>query len=347
VSSLAPYAAPCVRACALRTALLKPHEWEDVAGIDSAPEIVAWFKERGALPDDVSDVASAERAAHQAVIHSSSALLRFAQGALGDLLRCFLRYYDLINLESVIHRIHAMAEGAPAQGLPYDTGPMGMFDDILGDVTNFAALSRFVQGTPFAAAYEAGLQRYYEDEDASRLIESIEVAFFAEWVKAAEHCDFSLKHGTDNSGLAVFLVERIIESAVRLKVHREAEQSRVVEWLSLVTDEKDLDRCLEAISADDEDEAVMALARRLLPKQLLPKAGLPRRSVAKAGALALLRVVVLRRALKAGRGIVFSADFLTSVLVLQIYQALELTLLLESKETGIADIPSAYGEVAA
>ena len=336
-----------MRACALRTALLRPHEWEEVAGLDSATEIIARFKERGALPDDVTDVAAAERAAHQAVIHSSSALLRFAQGAMGELLRSFLHYYDLINLESVIQRIHAMVEGAHAQGIPYDTGSMGVFDEVLGDATNFAALSRLVRGTPFASAYEAGLQRYYEDEDVSRLIETIEVAFFSAWVDAAERCGFTLKQGTDNSGLAVFLVERIIESAVRLKIHRDAEQSRVVEWLSLVMDEKGLDACLNALDADDDDEAVMALAALLLPQKLLAKAGLSRRSEAKADALSVLRVVVLRRVLQAGRGISFSPDFLTSFLVLQIYQALELTLLLESKETGIADIPSAYGEVAA
>jgi hypothetical protein len=316
-----------------------------VSDLDSAPEIIAWFKARGSLPGDVTDVASAERAAHQAVIHSSSALLRFAPGSLGDLLRFFLRYYDLINLESVIQRIHAMVEGAHAHGIPYDTGTMGLFDAVLGDATNFAALSRLLRGTQFVAAYEAGLRRYYEDEDVSRLVESIEVAFFAEWVKAAEACGFRLKRGTDNTGLAVFLVERIIESVVRLKVHREAEQNRVVEWLSLVAEGKDLDTCLEAVSADDENEAVMGLANLLLPKALMAKAGSP--GSGPAGALSLLRVVVLRRALKAGRGIVFSADFLTSFLVLQIYQALELTLLLESKETGIADIASAYGEVAA
>jgi vacuolar-type H+-ATPase subunit C/Vma6 len=334
-----------VRACALRTTLLRPHEWEDVAGVDSAAEVIAWFKERGVLAEEVSDVAGAERAAHRAVIHSSSALLRFSRGPLADLLGYFLHYYDLINLESVIQRIHAMVEGEDAQGIPYDTGSMGIFDDVLGDVRNFAALSRLVQRTPFAAAYEAGLRRYYEDEDVSRLIETIEVAFFADWVEAAKRCGFKLKGGTDNSGLAVFLVERIIESAVRLKVHREADQSRVVEWLSLVTDALGLELCLDALDAEDEDEAVMALATLLLPKELMAKAGTP--GSGPTGALSVLRVVVLRRALKAGRGIVFSADFLTSFLVLQIYQALELTLLLESKETGIADIRSAYGEVAA
>jgi hypothetical protein len=334
-----------VRACALRTALLRPHEWEEVAALDSVTEVIARFKEREALPDDVSSVAEAERAAHQAVIHSSSALLRFAHGPLGDLLRCFLRYYDLINLESVIQRIHAMVEGEHMQGIPYDTGSMGLFDDVLGDVTNFAALSRMVRGSPFAAAYEGALLRYYEDEDVSRLIETIEVAFFAEWVDAAERCGFSLKAGTDNSGLAVFLVERIIESAVRLKFHREADQSQVVEWLSLVTDENDLDACLAALDAEGDSEAVMALAALLLPKSLMAKAGKP--GSGPSSALSVLRVVVLRRALQAGRGIAFSADFLTSFLVLQIYQALELTLLLESKETGITGVPSAYGEVAA
>ncbi len=345
MTSLAPYAASCVRACALRTALLRPHEWAEVTALDSAPEIIAWFKERGALPDDVADVPDAERAAHQAVIHSSSALLRFARGALGDLLRSFLHYYDLLNLESVIQRIHAMVEGEQVQGIPYNTGSMGVFDVVLGDASNFAALSRLVRNTPFADAYEAGLLRYYEDEDLSRLIENIEEAFFAEWVDAAERCGFSLKHGTDHSGLAVFLVERIIESVVRLHVHRRAEQSRVVQWLSLVTDERTLDACLAALDAGDENEIVMALAGLLLPKALMAKAGKP--GPGAGDALSVLRVVVLRRALQAGRGIVFSADFLTSFLVLQIYQALELTWLLESKDTGIADLPSAYGEVAA
>ncbi len=345
MTNLSSYAASCVRACALRTALLRPHEWEEVANLHSVSEVIARLKDRGALSEDVSDVAEAERAAHQAVIHSSAALLRFARGALGDLLRCFLHYYDLINLESVIQRIHAMVEGEHTEGIPYDTGSMGVFGEVLGDVTNFAALSRMVQGTRFAAAYEAGLRRYYEDEDVSRLIETIEVAFFAQWVDAAERCGFSLKGGTDNSGLAVFLVERIIESAVRLKIHREAEQSRVVEWLALVTDALGVERCLDAMDVESEDEAVMALAALLLPKSLMAKAGMP--GEGPSNALSVLRVVVLRRALQAGRGIVFSADFLTSFLVLQIYQALELTLLLESQETGIADVPSAYGEVAA
>jgi len=345
VTSLAPYAASCVRACALRTALLRPHEWEEVARLDSSEEIIARFKERGALPEGIADVAAAERAAHQAVIHSSSALLRFAKGPLADLLRSFLHYYDLINLECVIQRIHAMVEGEDAQGIPYDTGSMGLFDAVLGDVTNFAALSRLVKGTPFAAAYEAGLLRYYEDEDVSRLIEGIEVAFFAAWADAAARCGFDLKKGTDNSGLAVFLVERIVESAVRLKIHREAEQSRVLEWLSLVADGKDLDDCLAALEVEDDGEAVMGLAALLLPKVLMAKVG--KAASGASSALSVLRVVVLRRALQAGRGIVFSPDFLTSFLVLQIYQALELTLLLESKETGITDAISAYREIAA
>jgi hypothetical protein len=345
VSSLAPYAASCVRACALRSTLLKPQEWHDLVAMDSIESIMAWLKGRGVLPDDTPDIATAERTAHAAVIHSSSALLRFARGELSDLLRFFLHYYDLINLESVIHRIHAMAEGERVQGLPYDTGVMGIFGSSLGDATNYAALTRMLKKTPFAASYEAGLRRYYEDEDVSRLVEGIEVAFFADWVTAAQRCGFNLKNGTDGSGLAVFLVGRIIESAVRLKVHRGAETSRVVEWLSLVADGNVLEGCLEALTDDADDAAVMTVARLLMPKTLLAKVEAGRGGSREA--LARLRAVVLRRVIKAGRGITFSADFLTSFLVLQIYQALELTLVLESKETGIADVTFAYGEVAA
>jgi hypothetical protein len=345
VSSLAPYAAPCVRACALRSTLLKPQEWHDLVAMDSIESIMAWLKERGVLPEDTPDIATAERTAHAAVIHSSSALLRFARGEVSDLLRCFLHYYDLINLESVIQRIHAMADGEQAQGLPYDTGALGLFEASLGDATNYAALTRMLQNSPFAAAYEEGLRRYYEDEDVSRLVEGIELAFFAEWVAAAQRCGFMLKNGTDGSGLAVFLVGRIIEAAVRLKVHRGAETSRVVEWLSLVADDRVLDACLDALTGEADDAAVMTVAGHLLPTSLLAKVP-PGRGSAR-DALARLRVLVLRRVIKAGRGITFSADFLTSFLILQIYQALELTLVLESKETGISDVAFAYGEVAA
>lgn len=345
MSSLAPYAAPCVRACALRSALLRTEEWGAVSAERSADGVIAWLKERETLPEDVADVASAERAAHQAVIHCSEALLRFAEGALGALIGHFLHYYDLINLESVIHRVHAAVDIEQAQRLPYNTGVMGTFDDVLADVTNFAALSRMLQGTSFAAAYEAGLQRYYEDEDVTRLIEAIEVDFFASWVRSAEACGFGLSHPADSSALSAFLIERIIESTVRLKVYRQVEMSRVVEWFALVTEGNVLDACLEAANASNEDEAALALARLLLPQGFV--AGIGEGDRDSGTVLSQLRVAVLRRALKAGRGITFCSDFLASVLVLHVYQAMELTVLLESKETGIMEIPLAYGEIAA
>ncbi|MBT7701410.1 MAG: hypothetical protein HN700_14035, partial [Verrucomicrobia bacterium] len=106
-----------------------------------------------------------------------------------------------------------------------------------------------------------------------------------------------------------------------------------------------LDACLDALTGEADDAAVMTVAGHLLPTSLLAKVP-PGRGSAR-DALARLRVLVLRRVIKAGRGITFSADFLTSFLILQIYQALELTLVLESKETGISDVAFAYGEVAA
>jgi len=345
VTSLTPFAAPCVRACALRSGLLRPHEWHALMEMGSADTVITWLQARGVLPAEATAIPAAERSAHQTVIQSSSALLRFARGDLGDLLQFFLTYYDLMNLESVIHRLHGTVEGGTSHGRPFETGPLGLLDASIGDVSNFAALARLLKRTLFAPPFEAALQRYNEDEDVSRMVESIEVAFFAGWIAAAKRCGFRLNGGTDGSGLAVFLVECVSEAAVRLKLHRDAETSRIVEWLSLVTEGRPLDACLSVLSEGGDNGAVLKLAAILFSKRLVP--GASQEPTGSLAALSLLRVMVLRQAIKANRGITFNADFLTSLLVLQRFQALELTLLLESKDAGITDVTSAYGEIAA
>ena len=51
----------------------------------------------------------------------------------------------------------------------------------------------------------------------------------------------------------------------------------------------------------------------------------------------------MHAALSATRGIAFHIDFLTGILLRQMYQARELTILLESKDAGLAFAPPARG----
>ncbi|MBN1673386.1 MAG: V-type ATPase subunit [Kiritimatiellae bacterium] len=334
---LATYAAPGVRACALRSTLLRPAEWRSLAEAESAAAVLDWMRRRGVIGGDGGDLVLAERAAHDAVIRSASALLRFAKGSLFRLLRFFVWAYDLLNLEQAVRCIH-FASGEPPQAGPmFRTGRFGMLLSAeLASVTNYAAVARLLRGTPLARPFHAGLLRYREDEDVVRLVEALDAALCAEWVGAARSCGFRVRDRTDGRGLSVFLAARVLEAAVRLKVHRRAESSRVIEWLSLVAEGGTLEACLSALDTENAETAGGRLA-----DLLLPAAG-PFFAVSSS---ARLQHVVLRHAARAGRGITFDADFLTGFLVLQTVQARELTVWLESKD---ADLPiegcSVYSE---
>jgi hypothetical protein len=337
--SLATYAAPCVRACALRGALLGAGEWRVLAGLDSSGAAIEWMKNHGVCAAGVVDVLSAERSAHEAVIRTASRLGRFAQGSLTELLRCFVRYYDLLNVERLVHRIHALSdETGSSGGRFYDTGPSGLLRPAaLEAVTNYPALGRALRHTPFAAPFEAALPRYHEDEDVVRLVEKIEVAFLANWIRAAGSCGLRTRDSAGTSALGVFLVARVIGAAVRLKQHRGAESSRVVEWLSLVAAPARVDACLAILSRADEPDPVQDLVDVLLPGASRPRAR--SQSFGPRGPWGFLDEVVMHAALQATRGIAFNADFLTAIVVRQMCQAKELTVVLESIEAGLAVPP--------
>ena len=342
--NLAPYTAACVRACALRGALLAPEEWQAIAGLTGSGGVIAWLKNRGILTGEVTDVLTAERAAQEAVIRNASGLLRFAREALADLLRCFVHYYDLLNVESVVHRIHAFPdEGTRQRGRFYDTGPFGLFrPTALDAATNYPALGRALRHSPLAGPFEAALARYREDEDVVRLVERIELAFLANWVHTAERCGIRPRSATLASPLGVFFIARAVEAAVRLKMYREAETSRVVQWLSPVAPANRVDKCLALLYGDTQSDFVQELVGVLLPTasgaHQAPETLGPR------GRWGLLDRIVMHAALKATRGISFNADFLTGFLLRQMWQARELTVLLESKEADLRVPASAPGE---
>ena len=334
--SLTPYTAACVRTCALRGALLTPEEWQTLRGLTGSGGVIDWLKNRGTLSGEVGDVPAAERAGQEAVIRSASGLLRFARGALAELLGFFVHYYDLLNVESVAHRIHAFPDEAEApRGRFYDTGPFGLLRPAALDaVTNYPALGRALRRLPFAAPFETALLRYREDEDVVRLVERIEVAFFADWVRTAESCGVRTRAGTHASPLRVYFLVRAIEAVVRLKMHREAETSRVVRWLSPVAPPKGVEACLSVLSGDTQSDIVRELVGALLPTA--SKAHQDPETLGPRGRWGELDGIVMHAALRATRGISFNVDFLTGFLVRQMCQAKELTVLLESKE---ADLP--------
>ncbi len=333
MTNLSPYAAPCVRACALRSTLLRPEEWRTLSALGSSAAAITWLQQRGVFSGNIPNVFAAERAAHEAVIHDSTALLRFARGDVAELLRFFVWHYDLLNLESLIYRIHAMPESDQGLEQLYPTGSVGALRKGLSGVTNYATLARVLKGSVFAAPFAEALLRYHDDEDVAQFVERIELGFFTLWVQAAKRCGFQLAPNVDGSALAVFLVGRVIETVVRLKRYRAAESSRIVGWLSIVAKGAKIEACLEALDSDSDAAAVQALVEILLPltmqKRLLSKAQQSARPEA------LLRRLVWLSASKANRGIVFNVDFLTSFLTLRVHQARELTMILEAKDAGV------------
>lgn len=333
--SLAPYTAACVRACALRSTLLAPEEWPSLGRLSDAGAVIDRLKTRGVLRDGVTDVLAAERDAHESVIRNATALLRFSRGALAELLRCFVKYYDLLNVASVIQRIHVFPdEHERPQGRFYDTGPLGLLRPATLDaVINYPALRHALRGSLLAAAYDAALLRYREDEDVTRFIERLDLAFFGHWVAAAGRCGIRPREGAGASALSLFFVSRAIEAAIRLKLYREAETSRVAQWLSLVAPRDRVDACLAGEAGADAS----SLAQELLAL-LLPTAGGTERVPEQSDTRSLRGILdraVVQAATKATRGIAFDVDFLTGFLLRRLYQAREVTVLLESKETGL------------
>jgi len=339
---MAAYSAPCVRACALRAGLLKPDEWRLLDSTGSAADAIAWLQQRGVLAESVDNVVSAERAMHKNMIRNTVALLRFARKDLSALLKFFVQYYDLLNFQSAIRRVHAGEKSGRQSCELYDTGTFGMFSaQGLESATNFAALAGVARNSILAKPFNAALLNYHESEDAARLVEAVEMAFLKQWVKVAGRCGFHIGMLNDRSGLSAFLVTRVIEAVIRLKFHRGAERGRIVEWLQIVAKGRGMTECLAAIDCDNENEAYWNLARVLLPGSFVP-------DVKPEGGgytcLRMLHACVLKRVTQVTRGLSFSADFLVSFLLLHLSQIREFTILLESKESGLTSVRSLYLE---
>lgn len=341
---MAAYSAPCVRACALRGGLLKPEEWRALDSVDSSAAAIAWLQQRGVVGADVADVASAERAMHDNMLRNTAALSRFARKDLSELLKFFVWNYDLLNFQGAIRRIHdGQEQGKSARGL-YDTGTFGMFSaNTLESATNFAALAGVVRYSMLGKPFSAALVHYNDSEDVSRLVESVEVAFMRQWMSAAARCGFNIGMVNDRSGLSAFFISRVIEAVIRLKFNRDAESDRLIEWFRLVSKGRGMNECISAIDCEDKNEALYNLARMLLPKDLVGDA-----KPAEGGYAGwrMLHAGVLKRVSRTTRGVAFNADFLVSFLILHLSQIRELTIVLESKESGITSVRSLYLEAA-
>jgi len=342
--SIRSYNAACVRACALRNALLLPQDWEVLGAMSGSGAIIERLKTRGILGGSINGVLAAERAAHESVIRNASGLLRFLKGASAELVRCFVRHYDLLNIENVVQRIHTFPdEGTRPQARFYDTGPFGLLrSSTLDAVTNYPALGHALRRSPFAVAFEAALQRYRQDEDAGRMIERIEIAFFSNWVAAAERCGIRVRVAANVSPMVVFFRAKSVESAVRLKVYRKAESMRVGRWLSLVAPAARADACLELLAGGDRPGLAEDVLAALLPAEAIPPQLDSRPARGKWGVLGR---TVMHATLGAAHGITFDINFLTGFLLRQMYQARELTALLESKDADVSVPLSAPGEL--
>ncbi len=198
MTDLATYAAPCTRVCVMRSGLLSRDEWRTLFAAESTEAALSWLDRRGIFGEAVPDILSAERAAHISVIRDTNALLRFVRGDQRPLLRFFVYYYDLLNVESTIHQIFSFSEGAHSGAFLYDTGRLGLLrNKDLTSLTNYAALSKALKHTMLSSRFDAALLRFSENEDATRLVEAVDIGFLTAWVAAAERCGFRVRGGGD------------------------------------------------------------------------------------------------------------------------------------------------------
>lgn len=338
------YIAPCVRACALRNLFLATHEWQQVTAIANTEGIIDWLKKRGITTPQADSVSGIIRSAHELVAQRASAFLRFTRTESADLLKYFILYYDLLNIETAAYRIHnAIPEEDYQVDQFYTTGNFGMITPrILNNVTSFTALGRVVSRSIFEEPYTTASRRYQEDGDIVQFVENLDFVFFKKWIDTAEACGFSIRTGSGHSALRVFFTTRVIEIAVRLQRYRDAQSGELRNWLSLVTLSGNTENALRILSQqEDEHSQITGLVQLLLP--WIKEDDVKCRDLAPPGCWNMLNMITMEAALKATRGIVFNADFLCAFLIRQIYQARHLTMLLQAREAGIPIPDSGYG----
>ena len=232
--SIAQYAAPCVRAHAMRSRFFSAEDWRLLTEFRRLDDLLAWLRQRDMISSSATTVYEVERELHQINIRSAASILRFVHGSVREALKFFVYYYDLLNVETVIQHLHNMSGETDLSTTLYDTGLLGRVKtEKLARVTNFATLKTLLKGSVFFDSYRKALPRYEQNEDVSRFLNALEVDFMKRWVRAVGACGISDARGW-RSSFGAFVSSTGILAALRARFRRNWKQYDVEQWLDLV-----------------------------------------------------------------------------------------------------------------
>jgi len=325
------YAAACVRVCAMQTHLLGADDWQRLLQMAHLQEMVTWLAQRGLVPSAAQDIPEAQRTLREGVIEDSEKLIRFVSGPAEAMLAFFIYHYDLLNLETVIGRLHAGAGGAAPAHL-YETGRFGLLSrEALSTVTSYGVLTDMLLGTPFAGPFASALAHYQEDGDLPALLTSMEYSFLADWQTAVARCLTWRRRR--RSTFDLFVAARAMTWAIRLKFFRKRQDYEVHRCLDALIRRADVKACYTAMEATIPETAFRLLAAALLPE------GVPARLADAPFDLDLLDIrlmgVILEEANRRHRPIDFSAEYLIGYHFLKLFETENLVRLLEGKALGV------------
>ncbi len=227
------YIASCVRARAMKGILLAPDEWQQLALMDSAEDVMGFLHQRG-LISATTIVETAEKELRERNIATAASLIRFVHGAAFEALKYFVYYYDLLNVETLISHLHT--GGASGEMLPllYDTGRLGMVDvENLASVTSYPVLTNCLRGSVLYDVFKRELESYERDEDVAGFVAAIELDFMRGWQRVVQRCRRGAV-GASQSLFDAFLKVKAADGMLRLRFRRESGEHLVASWNELV-----------------------------------------------------------------------------------------------------------------
>jgi len=223
------YIAACVRARAKKNGLLTHEEWLSLSRMGDAPEVMAWLRQRGLAEFD-GPIEKVERALRAHNIRLAASLSRFLSGTGADAVNCFVRYYDLLNVETVISNLHTGGDTGGIAPFLFDTGRAGMVDkELLTAVGSFPALGNLLRGTVLYDVYRRALEQYERDGEVARFTAALELEFLRGWYRAVRRV-----RGNGRSAFDSFIKIKAADAMLRLRFRRDSSEHEVAQWNRLV-----------------------------------------------------------------------------------------------------------------
>ncbi len=338
MTQLAKYSASCVRARAMRSSFLTPADWKNIVSMHAVDDVVSLLGQKGLLTSSLNkDISFVEKELRENNISSAKALLRFAQEPVRDAIRFFIYYYDLMNIETIIHHLHVGADHADIDSLLYSTGGQGMVDkDLLASVTSFASLANILHGTVLYNSFKNALVNYEQDENISAFVSAIELDFIKSWSKTVASCSNGFRQGVGGvPSFDAFLRVKSADAVFRLRFRRESQVHDFTAWSSLVPGAPLTGSMSEWMEISGEEEAYNYLINIVFSKQMLKDAATDNKNfninLVDKQLMRMLWNVVKRSQRNNG----FDADFLISFLFLMMLQTEDLIAVLECKDFGL------------